>query len=89
MKIWTSRVDSVGTETGKLLSNLADEVRGARQEDNEEGGEEGETQRTKKAKVGVIYRHRPGIDTYSCVNPGTSSGNHNRQVNHPTAGQET
>lgn len=25
VKIWTSRVDSVGTETGKLLSNLANE----------------------------------------------------------------
>lgn len=25
VKIWTSRVDSVGTETGKLLSNLASE----------------------------------------------------------------
>jgi condensin complex subunit 2 len=28
VKIWTSRVDSVGTETGKLLSNLASEGRG-------------------------------------------------------------
>jgi condensin complex subunit 2 len=27
VKIWTSRVDSVGTETGKLLSNLASEGR--------------------------------------------------------------
>ncbi|EGN96565.1 hypothetical protein SERLA73DRAFT_111171 [Serpula lacrymans var. lacrymans S7.3] len=27
VKIWTSRVDSVGTETGKLLSNLANEGR--------------------------------------------------------------
>src|ERR1700722_1244832 len=25
VKIWTSRVDSVGTETGKILSNLATE----------------------------------------------------------------
>lgn len=29
VKIWTSRVDSVGTETGKLLSNLANDGRGA------------------------------------------------------------
>lgn len=35
VKIWTSRVDSVGTETGKLLSNLANE--GRADEDNEEG----------------------------------------------------
>ncbi|KZT09955.1 barren [Laetiporus sulphureus 93-53] len=34
VKIWTSRVDSVGTETGKLLSNLANEGRGG---DDEEG----------------------------------------------------
>ena len=27
VKIWTRRVDSVGTETGKLLSNLANEGR--------------------------------------------------------------
>ena len=27
VKIWTSRVDSVGTDTGKLLSNLAEEGR--------------------------------------------------------------
>ncbi|GBE86468.1 Condensin complex subunit 2 [Sparassis crispa] len=37
VKIWTSRVDSVGTETGKLLSNLANEGRGDGAED-EEGG---------------------------------------------------
>jgi condensin complex subunit 2 len=33
VKIWTSRVDSVGTETGKLLSNLASE---GRQDDDDE-----------------------------------------------------
>ena len=30
VKIWTSRVDSVGTDTGKLLSNLAEEGRMSR-----------------------------------------------------------
>jgi condensin complex subunit 2 len=35
VKIWTSRVDSVGTETGKLLSNLAS--------DGREAGDEGAT----------------------------------------------
>ncbi|KAI0272463.1 condensin complex subunit 2/barren [Gloeopeniophorella convolvens] len=33
VKIWTSRVDSVGTETGKLLSNLASDGREAEYED--------------------------------------------------------
>lgn len=33
VKIWTSRVDSVGTETGKLLSNLASDGREAGDED--------------------------------------------------------
>ncbi|KAJ3528735.1 hypothetical protein NM688_g7955 [Phlebia brevispora] len=46
VKIWTSRVDSVGTETGKLLNNLANE-------DGEGGGEgEGGAQKKKKS-------HRP------------------------------
>lgn len=55
VKIWTSRVDSVGTETGKLLNNLANENRiGDDDEDGEgEGGEgEGGSQKRKKA-------HRP------------------------------
>jgi condensin complex subunit 2 len=33
VKIWTSRVDSVGTETGKLLSNLASDGREAGDEE--------------------------------------------------------
>jgi hypothetical protein len=33
VKIWTSRVDSVGTETGKLLSNLASDGREAEDEE--------------------------------------------------------
>lgn len=51
VKIWTSRVDSVGTDTGKLLSNLAAEGRAGAGEDeeNEEGGEGGEA--AKKRKV--------------------------------------
>ena len=54
VKIWTSRVDSVGTETGKLLNNLANETRvGDEDEEGEgEGGEEGGSQRKKKT-------HRP------------------------------
>ena len=57
VKIYTSRVDSVATETGKLLSGLADsgnkKSRGdAEGEDGEDGeeeeGEDGVKKRTKK-----------------------------------------
>ncbi|KAF8492503.1 condensin complex subunit 2/barren [Gautieria morchelliformis] len=51
VKIWTSRVDSVGTETGKLLSNLANEGRendeSADPGDDAEPGAEGSKKRTK------------------------------------------
>ncbi|KAI0763375.1 condensin complex subunit 2/barren [Irpex lacteus] len=57
VKIWTSRVDSVGTETGKLLSNLANEGRAGEDDgdNDEEGGEEGGSQQNKKKKK----THRP------------------------------
>ena len=45
MKIYTSRVDSVATETGKLLSGLAEngsKKRKGGEEGDMEGGEEGE-----------------------------------------------
>lgn len=44
VKIYTSRVDSVATETGKLLSGLADSgsKRSKRDEDGEEDEEDGE-----------------------------------------------
>lgn len=52
VKIWTSRVDSVGTETGKLLSNLANEGREGDDdgdEDNPDGPEGTQGQRKRKA----------------------------------------
>lgn len=58
VKIWTSRVDSVASETGKLLSGLAED--GARARDDDDGGEEGEEgedddgdeeKRTRRSKV--------------------------------------
>ncbi|KAL4246253.1 Condensin complex subunit 2 [Abortiporus biennis] len=53
VKIWTSRVDSVGTETGKLLSNLANEGRGDSNEDgdsdNPDSQDPSQTQRKRKA----------------------------------------
>jgi condensin complex subunit 2 len=60
VKIYTNRVDSVATETGKLLSGLADGNNKKRQgnggeegeededEDGEEEGEDGVKKRTKK-----------------------------------------
>ena len=58
VKIYTSRVDSVATETGKLLSGLADsgnkkakDSEEGEEGDEEEEGEDGVKKRTKK-KVG-------------------------------------
>jgi condensin complex subunit 2 len=62
VKIYTSRVDSVATETGKLLSGLADSGNGKKrrgeEEDGEdregedgEDGEEGEEGKKRKKKV--------------------------------------
>ncbi|KAJ0416652.1 condensin complex subunit 2/barren [Aspergillus carlsbadensis] len=59
VKIYTSRVDSVATETGKLLSGLADsrdkkvretEAEGEGAEDDEEDGEEGGTRRSRRKR---------------------------------------
>jgi condensin complex subunit 2 len=51
VKIWTSRVDSVGTETGKLLSNLADEGNNLADDgagsDNPDSGDTQQTKRTR------------------------------------------
>ncbi|KIJ62035.1 hypothetical protein HYDPIDRAFT_95405 [Hydnomerulius pinastri MD-312] len=57
VKIWTSRVDSVGTETGKLLSNLANEGIAADDDeeptsDNPDGHDSSQPRKKKKA-------HRP------------------------------
>lgn len=56
VKIWTSRVDSVGTETGRLLSNLTsggDEGEaGSGNEGDDNGGEGGGGKEKKKKKSG-------------------------------------
>lgn len=63
VKIYTSRVDSVATETGKLLSGLADSGnKKAKQgvgeeeegEEGEEGGEDGAKKRAKR-KVNTMF----------------------------------
>ncbi|KAE8268170.1 hypothetical protein A4X09_0g4161 [Tilletia walkeri] len=41
VKVWTSRVDSVVVETGRLLSGLQDDVRPGRRDDDGEGDGEG------------------------------------------------
>ncbi|KAF8317160.1 barren [Clavulina sp. PMI_390] len=67
VKIWTSRVDSVGTETGKLLSNLAqDNGRdGEGNEDGEEDGEEGEGEEGGKKKQRVHRTEATLVKNYS------------------------
>ena len=50
VKIYTSRVDSVATETGKLLSGLADSG-GKKQKLGEEGHEEGEDDEADKGEA--------------------------------------
>lgn len=57
MKIYTSRVDSVATETGKLLSGLADgrDKRGREADaDGDEEEEEGEDGTTRKSRKKVL-----------------------------------
>ncbi|KAL4972183.1 condensin complex subunit 2/barren [Aspergillus desertorum] len=60
VKIYTSRVDSVATETGKLLSGLADsrdkkareaEAEGDGAEDDEDDGEEGTSRRSRRKRA--------------------------------------
>jgi condensin complex subunit 2 len=82
VKIYTSRVDSVATETGKLLSGLADsrDKRG-RGEEGEEGeedeeGEDGQPRKSRK-KVWCIWHGKSRdlanwfLDTLSRSHPGT------------------
>lgn len=50
VKIWTSRVDSVGTETGKLLSNLASGGKDD-EEDEDSDNPDADPSQPKKKKV--------------------------------------
>ncbi|POY74947.1 hypothetical protein BMF94_1923 [Rhodotorula taiwanensis] len=50
VKIWTSRVDSVATETGKLLSGLGDDAQPMDDEDMDGEGEDGEGRPEKRAR---------------------------------------
>lgn len=63
VKVWTSRVDSVATETGKLLSGLADDMAGEQGEDadaheegeGEEDGEEGAKKTRKRVSITTSF----------------------------------
>lgn len=48
VKIWTSRVDSVGTETGKLMNNLQSEHLRGGEEDEDDPTQSGADRATKK-----------------------------------------
>lgn len=74
VKIYTSRVDSVATETGKLLSGLADSNSKKKNRDGDEEGEESEeevdedgvvTQKTKKkvTKLVLFCPHSRSLET--------------------------
>ena len=77
VKIYTSRVDSVATETGKLLSGLADS-RDKRARDTEAEGEEGDEDEDgeesggRKSRKKVWHAAEPNLD------PETNSRNSSR-----------
>lgn len=80
VKIYTSRVDSVATETGKLLSGLADSGGNKKGKgDNDEGevGQEGDDMDDdEEGEDGVRKRTRKRVGTSSCINrhPSLTSG---------------
>ncbi|PPQ63379.1 hypothetical protein CVT24_005644 [Panaeolus cyanescens] len=51
VKIWTSRVDSVSTETGKLLSNLESGGKGGEEDGEDSDNPDGEPSQGKKKKA--------------------------------------
>ena len=59
VKIYTSRVDSVATETGKLLSGLADSRDSKKRDrDGEEGADEGEEEEEVDENGNVIKKRK-------------------------------
>ena len=55
VKIYTSRVDSVATETGKLLSGLADS-RDSKKKDREDGGEDDDEEEEEVDEDGTVRK---------------------------------
>ncbi|GJN94096.1 hypothetical protein Rhopal_007170-T1 [Rhodotorula paludigena] len=66
VKIWTSRVDSVATETGKLLSGLGEDARAdADGEDDDEDGEANEERQEKRARKRAARQAATLADDFS------------------------
>ena len=66
VKIYTNRVDSVATETGKLLSGLADSGnKRNKDEDADEGGEEGEEGEVEEGEDGAKRRSKKKVQRSS------------------------
>jgi condensin complex subunit 2 len=67
VKIYTSRVDSVATETGKLLSGLADsgsrKRRGEDQREDDDDGEEGEEEEGGEGEEGSRKRGKKRVSS--------------------------
>jgi condensin complex subunit 2 len=66
VKIYTSRVDSVATETGKLLSGLADHGNKKRKGDDQEG-EDGEEDEEEEGEDGVKKRARKRVSLFTWI----------------------
>lgn len=63
VKIYTSRVDSVATETGKLLSGLADSGN-KKKKGNEEGEGDGEEEEEEEGEDGVKRKGRKRVSLH-------------------------
>ncbi|GAA5982564.1 hypothetical protein JCM10908_006700 [Rhodotorula pacifica] len=67
VKIWTSRVDSVATETGKLLSGLGEDAEPMGDDDMEEDGEDGEARPEKRARKRTARQAATLADDFSKI----------------------
>ncbi|GAA6051612.1 hypothetical protein JCM3770_003496, partial [Rhodotorula araucariae] len=65
VKIWTSRVDSVATETGKLLSGLGEDAHTAGDENDEEDGEGDDEKQEKRARKRAARQAATLADDFS------------------------
>lgn len=69
VKIYTSRVDSVATETGKLLSGLADS-RDRKAQEAEERGEDGDEEEEEEGEDGVRRKTRKKVSQTPALRTG-------------------
>lgn len=66
VKIYTSRVDSVATETGKLLSGLAESRENKRRRDEDDDGEGDEDDEEETGEDGVRRKSRKKVGKVAC-----------------------